>query len=427
MRRKFFLHILFSLLALLSVRAQPAPDADPAKVRMETFAHVWNTINEKHFDPTFGGVDWKQIGREYEPRVLSAKSDDEFYAVLQEMLGELNQSHFGIVPPNAQISATSFGEGEIGIEIQLIDGQFIVTRVEPSSPAAKAGLKTGYALEKIDGRSIREILAPLEEKLAARRDTGPKKMLYRERAVMTALGGKIGSLVTVEARDAGNKNRVFKIERASYEGERSAPFGNFPSQRVIFESKILPENIGYIRFNVWVIPQIEKLKQAVASMKDTQAIIFDLRGNPGGIGGMANSLAGLLFDKNTSLGTMRYRNGEVSFAVFPKADSYTGKIVILTDYATASTSEVFAAGMQETGRARIVGERTAGAVLPSVMEKLPTGALFQYAVADYKTPKKILIEGRGVIPDVEVKLTRESLLEGRDLQIEAAVQEIIEK
>jgi carboxyl-terminal processing protease len=80
--------------------------------------------------------------------------------------------------------------------------------------------------------------------------------------------------------------------------------------------------------------------------------------------------------------------------------------------------------MQDIGRAAVVGERTAGAALPSIIEKLPTGALFQYAVADFKTPKGTLLEGRGVAPDVEVKLTRRALLDGRDPQLDAAVEQI---
>jgi carboxyl-terminal processing protease len=91
------------------------------------------------------------------------------------------------------------------------------------------------------------------------------------------------------------------------------------------------------------------------------------------------------------------------------------------DSGSASTSEIFAGGMQELGRAVVVGERTAGAALPSVIQKLPTGALFQYAIGDFKTPKGTLLEGRGVIPNQVVKLTRAGLLAGRDLSLEAAV------
>ncbi len=90
----------------------------------------------------------------------------------------------------------------------------------------------------------------------------------------------------------------------------------------------------------------------------------------------------------------------------------------------ASTSEIFAAGLQEIGRAKVVGETSAGAVLPSIFDTLPTGAIFQYVISDYKSPKNVLLENRGVIPDTEIKLTRASLLDGRDLQLEEAIKQI---
>lgn len=111
----------------------------------------------------------------------------------------------------------------------------------------------------------------------------------------------------------------------------------------------------------------------------------------------------------------------MEFVAFPQPDPFAGKVLILVDHGTGSTSEVFAAGMQETGRATLIGETSAGAVLPSVFEKLPTGYLFQYAISDYRSPKNILIEGRGVVPDIDVRLTRSSLLAGRDLQLETAL------
>ena len=65
------------------------------------------------------------------------------------------------------------------------------------------------------------------------------------------------------------------------------------------------------------------------------------------------------------------------------------------------------------------------AVLPSVFDTLPTGVIFQYAISDYRSPKNILIEGRGVVPDVEVVQTRDALVEGHDLPLEAAEKIIL--
>jgi carboxyl-terminal processing protease len=149
-------------------------------------------------------------------------------------------------------------------------------------------------------------------------------------------------------------------------------------------------------------------------------LLFALNG--GGRGELVSQVAGLMFCERVSFGKHKRRMSEQEICIQPQEPLYNGKVVILTGYATGSTSEVFAAGMQETGRAKIVGETTAGAILAGTMEKLPTGAYLMYAITDYRTPGGVLIEGRGVKPDVPVSLTRQTLLAERDLQIETAVK-----
>jgi carboxyl-terminal processing protease len=124
---------------------------------------------------------------------------------------------------------------------------------------------------------------------------------------------------------------------------------------------------------------------------------------------------------------MKTRSGEQKFVVFPNPNAYQGTVVILTDEGSASTSEVMAGGLQELKRAIIVGETSTGAVLPSYVEKLPNGAMLQFAIADFKTPKGVLLEGVGVHPDYEVPLTRSSLLAGHDAALEKAISIIEER
>ena len=207
----------------------------------------------------------------------------------------------------------------------------------------------------------------------------------------------------------------------------SPALGGSPAQRIIFESTRLPSNIGYIRFNIWVLPQMAKLQEALKILNNARGIIIDLRGNPGGFGAMTTGLAGLLVQAETSLGTNKNRTEETNLIVYPQENSFKGNLIILADSETGSASEVSTAGMQGIKRAKVIGETTAGAVLPSVIEKLPTGATFLYAIADYKSPDKTLIEGRGVKPDIEVKLTLKSLLKVQDLQLETAIKEILKK
>ncbi len=400
--------------------------AESRETRQKAFDKVWTTVNEKHYDPTFGGVDWKRIRETYEPKAMAAVSDNDFHDVLRQMLSELKLSHFGIHPPAAEMVAAQTGRGVTGIDLVMIDGVPVISRVDPDSPAAKAGIKTGHSLLSIDGKAWKEITAQLEKALALRQVTEGMRKVYVERTLEAAINAKPDTTLALEVLADGERPLKFNIARAGFNGEMSQPLGNFPPQEVVFESKLLPDNIGYIRFNMWVIPQMAKLRKAVREFEKAKAIIIDLRGNPGGVGGMAPGLAGMLFKEKASLGSMRMRNGSTEFVAFPQPDPFAGRIIILTDHGTGSTSEVFAAGMQETGRATLVGETSAGAVLPSIFEKLPTGYLFQYVISDYRSPKNILIEGRGVIPDIEVKQTRTALLAGGDAQLAAAIKLVSE-
>jgi carboxyl-terminal processing protease len=432
MKRKVIFCLSFLLLTLaVQTRAQTSavaetPKNSEAELRRQSFETVWTTINEKHFDPTFGGVDWKNVRVTYEPKATAAKTNAELHGILNRMLNELKLSHFNVYMPPTDAQKAEAGSGIVGVELKMLDGKAVVSRVETGSTAEKAGLKTGFSIEKIDGKSIREILAPLEKNLTERGENERVKNLYFERTAASFLEGKPETTVKIEVLNGKNETQIFDVKRYAVKSEMSEAMGNFPAQPVVFEAKRLENNVGYIRFNMWIIPQMAKIRAAVKEFSDAKGIIFDLRGNPGGVGGMAPGIAGLLTAEKTSLGSMNSRASEQKFIVHPQPNPFAGKVFILTDYGSASTSEVFAAGMQENGRAKIVGERTAGAVLPSVFTVLPTGAIFQYVISDYKSPKNILIEKRGVAPDTEIKQTRAALLAGRDLPLEEAMKQIVQ-
>jgi carboxyl-terminal processing protease len=338
------------------------------------------------------------------------------------MLGELGQSHFAIIPPGAFVEQkeTEPSTGTAGVDLKLIDKLAVITRVKPESGAERAGLRAGYVIKQIGDTTVESII----ERFQKSKESPAIVRLQITRTLLARINGKPDTSVRVVFLDEKDQVREAEVNRAVLKGEFAPGFANFPPQYTEFEARRLEGGIGYIRFNIFALPLMEKIRPAIRSMNDAPGIIIDLRGNPGGFGAMSNGIAGLMETKQTSLGTMRMRTGYMNFAVYPQKNPFGGKVVILIDGGSASTSEIFAAGMQEIGRAVVVGERSIGAALPSLFQKLPTGALFQYAFADFKTPKGTLIEGRGVMPDVEVKLSRGELLKGRDPQLEAAIAQI---
>ena len=112
----------------------------------------------------------------------------------------------------------------------------------------------------------------------------------------------------------------------------------------------------------------------------------------------------------------------MKFFINPRSPHFEGPLAVLVDGLSASTSEIFAGGMQDLGRARVFGTRTAGAALPSVIEKLPNGDGFQYAIANYISEGGKTLEGNGVKPDVEVAPDRDSLRARRDPVLDAALK-----
>jgi carboxyl-terminal processing protease len=136
-------------------------------------------------------------------------------------------------------------------------------------------------------------------------------------------------------------------------------------------------------------------------------MIIDLRGNPGGAGGMAMGVAGHVMDEPKSLGAMRTRDTTLEFKVNPRrstpqgerVEPFSGPVAIVVDPLSASTSEIFAGGLQKLGRARVFGRTSAGAALPAQMKSLPSGDALLFAFANFTLPDGSTIEGVGVIAD----------------------------
>ena len=99
-----------------------------------------------------------------------------------------------------------------------------------------------------------------------------------------------------------------------------------------------------------------------------------------------------------------------------------GPVAILVDGLTGSASECFTGGMQSLGRARVFGAQTMGQALPALFDRLPNGDILVHAFGDFVTATGDRLEGRGVIPDVEVAISREALASGRDATLDKALE-----
>lgn len=435
--RRLWQPILLPFLALAVSGAGLGQSGDVAARRQvwsETFEVVWRTVKEKHFDEKLSGEEWDRIGGKYRRQIGQVTTESGFNQLLQKMLGELGQSHFNILvaADNREIgdaledhAAALIAWAGVGIELRLIDDQPVILWIAPGSPAARAGLRPGFVLQQLDGIPVSRLSGPLEIYDNANHRTVQHR--FRQlRLLQNRLDGRPGTVVQLTCFDQDDRSRQYRLVRENPRVALAPGFGNFPPTPITFESRRIGDDIGYFRFNTFAPAQMEKIRQTIRDFSDPErrvaGLIIDLRGNPGGMGAMASGVAGLLTDRSGSLGTMNMRTSHMSFAYFPQPGAWLGPVALLVDGLSGSTSEILAAGLQESGRARIIGQRSLGAALPSYLVRLPNGGVFQYAIADYVTPRGVLIEGRGVIPDIEAPLDRRALLEGRDTQIEAAVK-----
>jgi carboxyl-terminal processing protease len=239
----------------------------------------------------------------------------------------------------------------------------------------------------------------------------------------------VGETVSVRFLDARDKPVTLKIETAEPKGHKTQ-LGHMPAKHAWIEWRRLNGDIGYVTFNLFMDPVrvMKGFADAVSSFMNTGGVVIDLRGNVGGVGGMAMGMAGwFVSDESKYLRTMQTRESNLKFVVSPRPKVYTGPVAILVDGLTGSTAEIFAGGMKDIGRARVFGTTSVGAALPSMIDKLPNGDGFQYAVANYVSAGGQVLEGHGVVPDEQVGLTRESLLAGEDPPLDAAVRWIKEQ
>jgi carboxyl-terminal processing protease len=391
------------------------------QLNVNSFEYVWKTVRDKYWDPKMNGVNWQAAHDELYPKVEKAGTMEKAREVMTSLLERLKQTHFGIFPADVYKEMDSPGsrDGNPGIDVRVIDSKAVVVSVDPGSPADVRHVKPGWLISRVDGKDVLPGIRKIQESFS--KSTLIDIMLSR--SITSRLYGKVGRAVTVDLMDEKDQSVGLELDRAKPRGTM-ATLGYLPPMYFWAEGRKLKPNIGYIRFNLFFEPEslVKTVEDAVKSCGDCSGFVIDLRGNPGGIGGLAMGVAGWFIDKpDQVLGTMFMRDNTLKFAVFPRPDAFRGPLAILVDGCSGSTSEIFAGGLKDLKRARIFGTRTAGAALPSVFEKLPNQDGFQYAVANYVSQGGKPLEGTGVIPDEEVPLTRKQLIDGQDAPLDAAI------
>lgn len=426
--------------------APPSPGAippgatPPATLSREealaVFDSAWSRVLHAYYDTTFHGLDWDAIGKEYRPQAAGAPSADSLRRVIQTMVDRLGDSHFVVIPaaaadaldPDSALDRP--GErGDVGLETRVVDGRIVVYRVEPGLPGEAAGVRPGWLVEAIDTLSAAALLSFLEPMSSA-----PERRVAEARVSAAAdarLAGHLGDTVVARFVDGDGHPATAGLVPVPMRGT-PVRFGNLPTMFASLSSGEVPigdDCAGVIRFNVWMTAILPDFDAAVRSLRHCRGFVLDLRGNPGGMAAMAMAVSGYFMDEREELGLMTTRQGQLHIVSMPRRVTVTGEamrpfdgpLALLVDGKTMSTSEIFSAGVQELGRARVFGDTTGGQALPAVLIRLPNRDVLMHPIANFVGPDGQRVEGRGVVPDVVAPLTRADLLAGRDAALEAAL------
>ena len=401
--------LLFNSSVLFFIFFTACTNAEPLEVR--TLNEITAIMGKHYYDTSYHGLEWDKMVKDTKEKIVDASSSKERYEHISALLKSLKHSHLEFVPPGVRKSEgpkIPLGSAkEVNFEIENIEGKWTVTRLIPNSDAAKAGLKLGSVISKINKWNTSELYK-----------TDKVMAFYRMRQMLLNFPKKKITL-TLEGQD-----KPLSWNLAPYSGK----FENLGLIRdaAQFEKKILPGNIGYVRFSIFLVNPAKSTIKAIKEFRDKgcAGIIIDIRNNPGGVAMMAPAIAKEFCQQNYNLGTQKGRSMTLKFPVFKQPKPYAGKVVILVNRTSASTSEILAAGTQAKKSAYVIGETTAGMALPSVMVTLKDGSIFQYPVADFKTVDGKNIEGVGAIPDLKVSHTQKSLSEGKDIFVEEALRYI---
>lgn len=424
------------LLLALSPVAAPAASLEvaPDSLRLAAFDTAWTRIRDTHYDPEWGGVDWYGVRDEFRPQVEASESPAEFHRIMDEMLARLGESHFVFIPSAAaDPEVVAEGRGDPGMRVRWIDQTALVTEVRPGGGADRAGLIPGHEILAVGGRLVADLTTGLT-------DGGDEATAWLDAVLAARIRGTPGGRLSLEIRDEGDRIRELEVEIDEPVGEW-VHFGLLPPFRLEVEDReILPlgeggPRLGLIRFNGWFPAAAPLLAEAVDRHRSADGIILDLRGNPGGLGGMAMGIAGHFLDDRVDLGEMRTRDTTLRFVVNPqrigpdgsRVEPFQGPLAILVDAQSASTTEIFVGGLKALGRGHLVGEATAGQVLPAHLAILPTGDRIMHAVADFIATDGSRLEGTGVPPHLPVPLSRDLLLAEGDPSLNRALEWMLER
>ena len=264
--------------------------------------------------------------------------------------------------------------GGLGIVVAMKKGALTIIAPIDGTPAAKAGVKSGDIILKIDKKST----------LGMSIDDAVKLMRGKPKTKITLTlvrKGESKPVIVNIIRD------IIKIESVK--------------SKKIYLDKDKKQKVIYIKIASFDSKVVVGLKKALEENKDAKGIIFDLRNNPGGLLSQATGMLDMFIDEGVLVSQKgRVKQENIIYKAHAETPYKDIPITILVNGGSASASEIVSGGFQDHHRAAIIGEKTFGKGSVQIVAPLGGGEGIKLTVARYYLPSGRTIQNKGVTPDV---------------------------
>lgn len=336
---------------------------------------------------------WDLLETEYLERPVDGQA--MLYGAIQGMVNSLGDPYTSFLPPEVNETVNNALNGTyegIGAELGMEENQLIIVAPLDGSPAKAAGIKAGDKIVKIEGQSTIGITIP---------------------EAVSKIRGTAGTTSSLTIQRKTDEPIVIRIKR-----------GQIVIESVIWEDK--GNGIAYIRvsrFGGDTNKEWDKVAARVnVEMENLDAVIVDLRGNPGGYLQSAIHLAGEFF-RNETVVYQESATGSMSSLDTTRIGVFNDiPVYVLIDGGSASASEILAAALQEHVDALLIGVKSFGKGTIQDAKDFEDGSGVHITVAKWLTPKKVWVHKEGITPHVIVERTPEDLEAGLDAQLNKAIE-----
>lgn len=393
------------------VASTPVGGFDTSNLAADDYVGIvkqaWHIINANYVRDNFNGTDWNAVYDKYVALAEEVTSSEELWALLADLVHELDDDHSRFVPPGNMEGEFGVGGNShealpwTGISVwpgpSREDEYFYAWDVCQYGAAADAGMVRGDVILAVDG----EALVPGTEGFTAE----------QTRAVVFGTGGDTVTLTVQSGPD--QKPRDLNLRLGGGGGCMDW------THEVVSESPY----IGYIRIADFDGDAADNIRAAIAdfeAQKPLDGLILDVRHNPGG---NSDDAAGIFADGLVGTeGPLREGKQRTSYYIRGVDWNGTTPLVVLTDGSSHSAADYFPAALKELDRATIIGMNSAGNTEGIISFGLADGTLIRLAVMTMALNDGTILEGVGVTPDIEVPLGMWGLRQQPyDIQLQTAI------